>query len=69
MDASELPELTEEWAWTSLEQTASIQGGIQKQPSRAPRVNSYPFLRVANVLRSRLDWARCTKLRRQLGRL
>jgi type I restriction enzyme S subunit len=33
----------------------TIQGGIQKQPSRAPRSNAYAFLRVANVLRGRLD--------------
>ena len=31
-----------------------IQGGIQKQPSRAPLVNKFPFLRVANVARGRL---------------
>lgn len=28
---------------------AEIQGGIQKQPKRAPRGNAHPFLRVANV--------------------
>lgn len=43
------------WAWTSLGQVARIQGGIQKQPSRAPRENHYPFLRVANVARGSLD--------------
>lgn len=31
-----------------------IQGGIQKQPKRAPVANHFPFLRVANVLRGRL---------------
>lgn len=28
---------------------AAIQGGIQKQPKRAPAGNAFPFLRVANV--------------------
>jgi type I restriction enzyme S subunit len=34
---------------------ADIQGGIQKQPKRAPRKHAYPYLRVANVLRDHLD--------------
>ena len=45
----------EGWASVLLSQVAEIQGGIQKQPKRAPRVNRFPFLRVANVLRGRLD--------------
>jgi type I restriction enzyme S subunit len=32
-----------------LADVTEIQGGIQKQPKRAPRENVYPFLRVANV--------------------
>ena len=54
-DTSALPELPEGWAWASLEQLAEIQGGIQKQPKRAPADNPHPFLRVANVLRGSLD--------------
>ena len=38
-----------------MEQVAKIRGGIQKQPKREPRHNSYPYLRVANVLRGKLD--------------
>ena len=34
---------------------AEVQGGIQKQPKRRPVKNRYPFLRVANVLRGRLE--------------
>jgi type I restriction enzyme S subunit len=34
---------------------AAIQGGIQKQPKRAPAGNSFPFLRVANVTARGLD--------------
>jgi len=54
-DTTNLLKLPEGWSWTSLGQVAEVQGGIQKQPSRAPKENIYPFLRVANVLRGRLD--------------
>ena len=52
---SDLPSLPEGWAWATLEQTTEIQGGIQKQPKRAPSDNAFPFLRVANVRRGNLD--------------
>lgn len=48
----DLPKL---WKWAPLRDLAVIKGGIQKQPKRAPRENAYPYLRVANVLRGRLD--------------
>ena len=54
-DISALPQLPEGWVWASLEQLAKIQGGLQKQPKRAPADNPYSFLRVANVLRGYLD--------------
>ena len=54
-DASDLPELPEGWVWATVAQLAEIQGGIQKQPKRAPANNPFPFLRVANVLRGALD--------------
>ena len=54
-DASALPELPEGWVWATVEQLSEVQGGIQKQPKRAPADNPYPFLRVANVLRGSLD--------------
>lgn len=54
-DVEKLPELPEGWCWATVEQLAQIQGGIQKQPGRAPRQNAYPYLRVANVLRGKLD--------------
>jgi type I restriction enzyme S subunit len=53
-DTRDLPELPEGWVWASIEQVSEIQGGIQKQPSRAPVQNKYPFLRVANVARGQL---------------
>jgi type I restriction enzyme S subunit len=54
-DVSGLPELPESWCWASVAQVAEVQGGIQKQPKRRPLRNAYPFLRVANVYRNRLD--------------
>lgn len=48
-------ELPASWRWALLSELAEIRGGIQKQPKRAPRSNAYPYLRVANVLRDRLD--------------
>lgn len=53
-DTTDLPELPEGWVWASVEQISEIQGGIQKQPSRVPVKNKYPFLRVANVARGKL---------------
>lgn len=40
-----------------LASVTSIQGGIQKQPRRAPKDNAYPFLRVANVTAGGLELA------------
>ncbi len=39
----------------ALGSLAEIQGGIQKQPKRAPAGNAFPFLRVANVTARGLD--------------
>lgn len=48
-------EIPETWEWASLASVAEIRGGIQKQPKRTPQGNAFPYLRVANVLRGRLD--------------
>lgn len=53
-DMTNLPSLPVNWTWGSLDMLAEIQGGIQKQPSRAPVSNKFPFLRVANVARAAL---------------
>ena len=45
----------QDWPVVDLGDVAEIRGGIQKQPKRRPRDNPYPFLRVANVYRNRLD--------------
>ncbi|MGB9146046.1 MAG: hypothetical protein WCC14_09510, partial [Acidobacteriaceae bacterium] len=54
-DTASLPRLPEGWCWATFEQVTQIQGGIQKQPSRRPQRSVFPFLRVANVLRARVD--------------
>lgn len=51
----ELPSLPAGWEWATLDAVADVQSGIQKQPRRAPAKNKYPFLRVANVARGKLD--------------
>lgn len=42
------------WTWAPLRDLALVRGGIQKQPKRAPKGNSFPYLRVANVMRGSL---------------
>jgi type I restriction enzyme, S subunit len=54
-DTSGLTALPEDWCWATVEQIAEVQGGIQKHPKRRPASHTFPFLRVANVLRGRLD--------------
>ncbi|MET8373143.1 restriction endonuclease subunit S [Micromonospora profundi] len=52
-----MTDLPSGWAWVELSEVADIQGGIQKQAKRRPISNKYPFLRVANVHRGKLDLA------------
>jgi type I restriction enzyme S subunit len=54
-DSMDLPEIPDGWTWQTISKIATVQGGIQKQPKRAPWNNAYPYLRVANVLRDKLD--------------
>lgn len=55
VEDKDLPDLPDGWVWTTIEQLGFAQGGIQKQPKRRPQQHAFPFLRVANVLRGRLD--------------
>jgi type I restriction enzyme, S subunit len=55
VDIRGLPTLPPSWCWATLGDISDIQGGLQKTPSRAPVQHHYPYLRVANVLRGRLD--------------
>ena len=68
-NASHLPELPDGWVWATVAQLAEIQGGIQKQPKRAPADNPFPFLRVANVLRGSLDLQEVHKIELFSGEL
>ncbi len=55
VEGNEPPKIPACWTWASVEETAEVQGGIQKSPKRAPIRDHYPYLRVANVHRGRLD--------------
>ncbi|NTV10974.1 MAG: restriction endonuclease subunit S [Zoogloea sp.] len=46
-------ELLDGWAWVRVEAISFISGGIQKTPTRTPKKNHFPYLRVANVQRER----------------
>jgi type I restriction enzyme S subunit len=43
------------WVWAQVDDAFLVTGGIQKSPKRQPHENHYPYLRVANVQRGRLD--------------
>lgn len=43
------------WRWARIEDLFDVSGGIQKQPKRTPVRNHFPYLRVGNVYRGRLD--------------
>jgi type I restriction enzyme S subunit len=45
------------WEWTQIDDCFLVTGGIQKSGKRRPAGNSFPYLRVANVQRGRLDLA------------
>ena len=62
LDTTTLAALPESWSWARVVEVADVQGGIQKQPKRRPINNAYPYLRVANVHRNRLDLAEIHKI-------
>jgi type I restriction enzyme S subunit len=47
--------LPDGWTWATVDEMFLVTGGIQKSSKRRPRVNHWPYLRVANVQRGRLD--------------
>ena len=53
-EPKDLP-LPPHWQWVGFDQIGAIQGGLQKSPARAPKRNHFPYLRVANVRRGRLQ--------------
>ena len=54
-ELADLPSLPAGWEWVGFDQIGAIQGGLQKSPARAPERNHFPYLRVANVRRGRLQ--------------
>lgn len=48
-------ELPLDWSIAPLGDVAEVSGGITKNPKRSPKDNAIPFLRVANVMRDRLN--------------
>lgn len=43
------------WIWLRIDNFFEVLGGIQKTPKRKPVSHCFPYLRVANVYRSKLD--------------
>jgi type I restriction enzyme, S subunit len=55
-DVAGLPSIPGGWCWASLDQIASIAGGVTKGPKKSSAATrSVPYLRVANVQRGFLD--------------
>ena len=54
-EPSDLPPPPPNWRWVGFDQIGTIQGGLQKSPARTPKRNHFPYLRVANVHRGRLQ--------------
>jgi type I restriction enzyme, S subunit len=57
------------WEWTKVATTFEVCGGIQKTPLRSPKANHFPYLRVENVQRGRLDLERVERFELQDGEL
>lgn len=55
VDHGGLPKLPSGWFILPVGDLAEVSGGITKNPKRLPKNNPIPFLRVANVMRDRLD--------------
>jgi type I restriction enzyme, S subunit len=57
------------WELTRIEDVFDVAGGIQKTPMRTPRENAFPYLRVANVQRGRLDLSQLERFELMDGEL
>jgi len=57
------------WIEASIKDFCSVQGGIQKTPLRAPVSQHFPYLRVANVQRGRIDVAQMERYELTLDEL
>ena len=54
-DTEGLPELPDGWVWASVEQLATVIGGLTKNKKRGEMPMKRPMLRVANVYQDRLE--------------
>ncbi|MNZ26460.1 Type-1 restriction enzyme EcoKI specificity protein [compost metagenome] len=54
-EGNEQDELPAGWCTQKIEDFCTVQGGIQKTPLRRPVSQHFPYLRVANVQRGRID--------------
>jgi type I restriction enzyme, S subunit len=61
--------LPEGWVWARIDDCFLVTGGIQKSSRRRPLGNSFPYLRVANVQRGRLDLAEISRFELFAGEL
>jgi type I restriction enzyme S subunit len=69
-DVQNVPAIPDGWAWASLEMVADIGSGISVSQSRIIRdAVEVPYLRVANVLRGRLDLAVIKQMRIERAQL
>lgn len=61
----DLPTVPSHWRWTRLGEIAEVVGGVTKDAKKQsdPSVPEYPYLRVANVQRARLDLTDVTNIR------
>lgn len=57
------------WTWVRIGEIFDVVGGLQKTPKRAPVDNHYPYLRVENVQRGRLDLSRIERFELLQGEL
>lgn len=64
-DDGSLPDLPEGWAWRRLQDLAEVAGGVTKDAKKQSDVEvpEWPYLRVANVQRGRLDLSLITRIR------
>jgi len=56
VEPDEVPfEVPDGWQWARIDDLFFVSGGLQKSGKRRPDRNAFPYLRVANVQRGRLD--------------
>ena len=62
-------DLSPGWKWSKMSEIGTVQGGITKNPARKPVRHKFPFLRVANVGRGKLDLSEIHEIELRHGEL